>query len=167
MIKVLALFMLLVVMGGCVSRPVSSPVTPRTFNTTEAVSCDQTLMYETADDYPRIKWISIRPGMSQNTALSCLLHSDADDGTLELKAYLSSGLYRFVRECSADETHIYRLFEYKNKGRPYLLRLHTNQFVDPKTYVVVGSYRKPGGNYQHHISEGSNDASKLRNCQVQ
>jgi hypothetical protein len=87
-----------------------------------------------------------------------------DNATGEVAEYMTSGLYNFIRECKITDKEIYRLFEYKNKGRPYLLRLHTNQFVDPKTYVVIGSYRKPAGNYQHSIDQKSNDSSDIKQC---
>ncbi len=87
-----------------------------------------------------------------------------DDGTLELKAYMSSGLYIFLRECESGGARTYRVFRYRNSSRPYLLRLHSNQLVDPKTYVVVSSYRKPAGNYQHAIAEAHNNASRITLC---
>ncbi len=155
---------LTVALGGCASPPGPSASQPRTAHPSEAASCDEALLYETADAHPAIRWISVRPGRSANPALSCLLESDADDGTIEMAAYMSSGLYRFIRECRPGDRRIYRLFEYKNRKRPYLLRLHANQYLDPKSYVVVGSYRKPAGNYQHGIAERSNEASSIRLC---
>lgn len=93
-----------------------------------------------------------------------MLRSQDDDAPLELKAYMSSGLYRFVRECDSEGASVYRLFEYKNSARPYLLRLHTDPLVDPKTYIVVVSYLEPAGNYQHGIAEAGNAAAGLARC---
>jgi hypothetical protein len=127
-------------------------------------SCDDVLSYQVADAHPSIRWISPRSGVSSDAALGCLLRSEADDGTIELTAYMSSGLYQFVRECNTGEKSIYRLFEYKNKARPYLLRLHATPFVDPQTYIVVSSHRRPAGHYHHGIADRSNNASKIRFC---
>lgn len=152
------------VLFGCTVQPETPPTVEREVGSNSPVSCDDALVYETADAHPAIRWINARKGVSANAALSCILRSDGDDGTLELKAYLSSGLYRFVRECGSGGKTVYRVFEYKNSARPYLFRLHRNEFVDPKTYIVVGSHRKPAGNYQHGIAEASNDASKISLC---
>jgi len=130
----------------------------------DATSCNEVLQYETADAHPEIKWISPRKGVSANAALSCMLRAETDDGDLETKAYMSSGLYRFLRECRSEANTVYRLFMYKKSGLPYLLRLHTNQFVDPYTYIVVRSYTKPAGNLVHSIGQRSNDASRITLC---
>lgn len=130
----------------------------------ESDACDEALLYETADAHPAIKWISPRRGASGNAALGCILRSAGDDGTLEAKAYMSSGLYRFLRECKPEEDKVYRLFEYKEKARPYLLRLHTQPLVEPRTYIVVGSRRSPVGSYQHSIDQKSNDVSRMTLC---
>ena len=130
----------------------------------ESDSCDEALLYETADAHPAVKWISPRRGASGDAALGCILRSAGDDGTLEAKAYMSSGLYRFLRECKPEEDKVYRLFEYKEKARPYLLRLHTQPLVEPRTYIVVGSRRSPVGSYLHSIDQKSNDASSMTLC---
>lgn len=130
----------------------------------EEGSCDEALIYETADAHPAIRWISPRRDASGDAALGCILRWAGDDGTLELKEYMSSGLYRFLRECSPDGDTVYRLFEYKEKARPYLLRLHTQPMVEPRTYILVGSHRSPVGSYQHQIAQKSNDASRVTLC---
>ncbi len=163
-VQICASWALWLLIGGCAAQPSTPTTVERAVSPNASVSCNDVLVYEIADAHPGIRWISPRKGVSGNAALSCILRSEMDDGTLELKAYMSSGLYRFVRECSSEEKSIYRVFEYKNSARPYLLRLHTNEFVDPKTYVVVSSHRKPAGHYQHGIAETSNDASRIRLC---
>jgi hypothetical protein len=159
-----ALWGLVLLIGGCAMQPSAPESVGRAVSPDAPASCDEVLSYRVADAHPSIRWISPRSGVSSDAALGCLLRSEADDGTIELAAYMSSGLYRFVRECSTEEASIYRLFEYKNKGRPYFLRLHTNQFVDPQTYVVVSSHRRPAGHYHHGIAGRSNEASKIRFC---
>jgi hypothetical protein len=151
-------------LGGCAAQPGAQPTVDRAVSSSDPVSCDDALAYETADAHPAIRWISPVEGSSASAALTCILQSNADDGTIELKAYMSSGLYSFIRECRPDEMSIYRTFEYKNRARPYLFRLHSNEFIDPKTYIVVSSHQKPAGNYVHSIAETSNDASRIRFC---
>ncbi len=129
-----------------------------------ANSCDDALMYETADAHPEIRWVSPRPGAPGDRALGCLLTQDADNGTLETKAYMSSGLYQFIRECRQEDGDIYRVFEYKKKQKPYLLRLHRDPMVDPKTYIVVLSSRRPSGNFSHMVVERANAALKIKRC---
>lgn len=152
-------------LGGCASPTVPAKGNAQASPAVEVTSCDDALLYETADAHPEIRWLSIRPGVSRDMALSCLLSADTDDGTIEMAAYMSSGLYDFVRECQDGENRILRVFEYKNKSRPYLLRLHTDPYVDPKTYVVVSSVRVPSGTYRHAISESSNNAERVKACQ--
>lgn len=123
-----------------------------------ASPCHDPSLYDTADAHPEIRWLSTQRGAG------CIFAPDVDSGTIEMKEYMSSGLYKFIRECRIDDQNTYRLFEYKNKGRPYLLRLHTNQFVDPKTYVIIRSYRQPAGNYLHSIVQSSNHASSIKLC---
>jgi hypothetical protein len=131
----------------------------------EADPCDEALLYETADAHPGIRWISARRGASGNAALGCILRSAEDDATIEVKSYMSSGLYRFLRECNAKEdTVIYRLFEYKEKARPYLLRLHKDLLAEPRTYIVISSHRNPVGSYHHSIAQKGNDASGITLC---
>jgi hypothetical protein len=150
--------------GGCAQSPPALTRAQPAVDPPAAVSCDDALLYQTADAHPEIRWISPRPGVPGNVALSCILGSDADDGTIEMKAYMSSGLYRFLRECRPEENVVHRLFQYKNSARPYLLRLHTTPHADPKTYLIVSSYRKPAGNTQHLIAQSSNDASRMTLC---
>ncbi|MDA1074204.1 MAG: hypothetical protein O3A63_05495 [Proteobacteria bacterium] len=117
----------------------------------EHIPCDEALLYETADAHPDIRWTSMNPSVG-NKGLSCLFSSARDDATIEFQSYFSSGLYQFARECETVGFDIYRLFEYKNKSRPYLLRLHRDPFVDPKTFVVtVSLFREESGTYHHLI----------------
>lgn len=153
-------------LGACASDPAPAQPTTRTSNTAEPASCDEALMYEIADAHPEIRWRSPRPGASGNAALGCLLTTDADSATLETAAFMSSGLYRFVRECRLGEQKTSRVFEYKNKDRPYLLRLHKDPLVDPKTYIVVASIRIPTGTYRHSIAESSNSAAGIKTCLI-
>lgn len=119
---------------------------------------------QTADAHPDIRWV-VGDNVSQGKFVSCLLGWKKDSATIEVAAYLTSDLYRFVGECRESEQSVKRVFEYKNKGRPYLLRLHTNQFVDPYTYIVVGSYSKGNNGYYHHsIGQKTNDYEKLESC---
>jgi hypothetical protein len=129
----------------------------------QSVSCDDVMLYETADAHPDIRWRSVRKGVPSGVALSCLLRTKADEVTIETVEYLSSGLYRFVRECQATERETYRLFEYKKKEVPYLLRLHSGS-ADPATYVVVLSTRTAAGNYQHMVSERVNSSRRIKRC---
>jgi hypothetical protein len=127
--------------------------------------CDQFLVYVTADAHPDIRWISARPGVSSDRALGCILRSAKDNATIEVTGYLTSGLYRFLRECRAEkDTVIHRLFEYKENARPYLLRLHKDLFAEPRTYVVVRSHRLPVGSYQHSIAQKGNDSESITLC---
>lgn len=160
----LALCGWLLVLSACASAPEPPRPTARASSAVEATSCDEALLYETADAHPDIRWGSARPGVSGDAVLGCLLTTDTDSGTIETVAYMSSGLYKFVRECRPNEQRTYRVFEYKNKGRPYPLRLHKDPFVDPKTYIVVSSFRIPTGTYRHSIAESSNSAAQIVNC---
>jgi len=123
----------------------------------ESQQCEDPSLYETADAHPGIRWISTQRGGG------CILRPDVDQATIGAAEYMSSGLYRFVRECRIDDQTIYRLFEYKNKGLPYLLRLHF-QHVDPKTYVVIGSHHKTAGAYQNNVAESAHFASGIKLC---
>lgn len=126
--------------------------------------CDDTLLYRTADAHPDIRWISPRRDASGSAALGCVLRSAQDDADIDVAIYMSSGLYRFLRECRQDADTLFRLFEYKDKARPYLLRLHKDLYVEPRTYIVVRSQRYPIGAYHHSLGQVSNDASRLTSC---
>ena len=130
----------------------------------EADACDESLLYETADAHPAIRWISTRPSASSDAALGCILRSNKDDATIDVASYMSSKLYRFVRECRPDGDRVYRLFQYKEPKRPYLLRLHKDLLVEPRTYIVVVSHRLPVGSYQHSIAQTGNNASSMTLC---
>lgn len=127
--------------------------------------CDEVLLYETADAHPEIRLIAARRGVSSEVALGCFLRSAKDDASIAVKSYLSSGLYRFVRQCNTErDAVIYRVFEYKERTRPYLLRLHRDLIAEPKTYIVISSYRFPVGSYNHGIAQTSNDAEGITLC---
>ena len=102
--------------------------------------------------HPEIKWVD---------DLSCILDGNVDTAVIGATEYLSSGDYRFIGECRKDEGIIERVFEYKDKGRPYLLRL--NKRVDPLTYVVIRSHPKGDGRY-HHNYLATNRYKEVASC---
>lgn len=126
--------------------------------TTESQQCQDPFFYDTADAHPGIRWISTKRGGS------CIMGSGVDGATIETVDYMSSGLYRFVRECRTDDQTIYRLFEYKNSGLPYLFRLHPTPYLDPRAYVTIVSHHKTTGAYQHSVAEKAHFASSIRLC---
>lgn len=102
--------------------------------------------------HPEIKWVD---------DLSCILDGKGDTATIGATEYLESGDYRFIGECRKSGGVIERVFEYKDKGRPYLLRLNRN--VDPLTYVVISSHPKGDGRY-HHNYFATNRYKKVAAC---
>ena len=131
----------------------------------QADACDESIFYKVADAHPGIRWEAPASGASADAALGCILRSAKDSATMEVQRYMSSGLYRFVKECgSEDGMVVHRLFEYKTKAQPYLLRLHKDLYVEPRTYVLVKSRRHPAGSYHHSVEQASNDDTKLPAC---
>ena len=115
-----------------------------------SLPCDM----HTADAHPDITW---------TTSLFCLTRGTASSATNEVVEYMTSGLYKFITECNGNDGTVRRVFEYKKKSRPYLLRLH--RFVDAYTYVVIASY--PTRNrevYNHEVSETANKRSRIKSC---
>lgn len=163
MIRVVALSFVLL-LAGC-AQPAYQAEPPRTAILTSAPgSCKESLAYQTAAAHPEIRWVAASGGGSTDATLSCLLAGDHDDGSIEMKAYMSSGLYEFVRECGSDANTTHRLFRYRNEGRPYALRLHRDPNLDPVTWVIISSYRKPAGNFQHEVGQRGNKGSDMSLC---
>jgi hypothetical protein len=150
---------------GCASPSATKQSSPaRRDNARDALPCDEALRVQTADAHPDIRWV-VGDDVSQEKFVSCLLRWKKDSATLEVAAYLTSDLYKFIGECRESEQPIRRVFEYKDKARPYLLRLHTIRFVDPYTYIVVGSYPNgTSGYYAHSVDQKTNDYDKLKSC---
>lgn len=149
---------------GCAPSAKVSESSSVQIHPSRPTSCGDALVYETSDAHPDIRWVKAAAGGSSNSALSCLLGGDNDDGSIEMKAYMSSGLYQFVRECRADAGTVHRLFRHKRHGRPYALRLHKDAHFDPTTWIIVSSYRKPAGNFQHEIGQRGNRGADVSLC---
>jgi hypothetical protein len=81
---------------------------------------------QTADAHPDIKWLE---------SLHCILDGKEDTATIAVTEYMTSGLYRFIAECDDSEGGVQRVFEYKDRDRPYLVRFSDR--VDPKTYTAL------------------------------
>jgi len=136
---------------GTASPPAAQPApSAQADHPNDSLPCE----IRTADAHPDITW---------TTNMGCITRETASAATIEVVDYMTSGLYKFITECKGEGGTVLRVFEYKNKSRPYLLRLH--RFVDAYTYVVITSY--PGRNsgiYSHEVSEKANKRSRIKSC---
>jgi len=145
----------------------NSPAQLRSPQPGDSLPCEEALTLQTADAHPDIRWAAAAENVSQAKFASCLLSSKTDSATIEVRAYLTSDLYKFIGECREreDVRAVSRVFEYRNKDRPYPLRLHTTRFVEPYTYVVVISYPKgSSGSFHHSVTSKTNDYEKVTPC---
>lgn len=164
--KIASVCLMLLLLTACVTQQTRERNPLSQANATrDALSCEEVFETQTADSYPTITW-DIGINISEGKAVGCLLTKGErmNTATNETVEYLSSGLYSFISECREDGGAFRRVFEYKNKDRPYLLRFHTNPLVDPYTYIVVGSYPKKSDAYNHSIIQKANDSEKIILC---
>jgi hypothetical protein len=76
---------------------------------------------------------------------------------------MTSGLYRFIAESDDSEGGVQRVFEYKDKDRPYLVRFSDR--VDPKTNIVITSLPKGDTRFVHHVvSQHANNYTGIKSC---
>jgi hypothetical protein len=150
---------------GCASPSTASPpATPQPSFARDSLPCEDALQLRTSDAHPDIRWV-VDDNVSRTKFLSCLLNWKKDTATLEAAAYLASGQYKFIGTCEASGQSIRRVFEYKNKSRPYLLRIDAVPGVDPYTYVVVNSFPRPSsGHFSHSIEQKTNAYERLKSC---
>jgi len=163
--KIALVALTLFALSGC-AAPEKQASSTGSVGARDSLPCEEVLRMQTADAHPDIKWV-VGDNVSQGKFVSCLLGWKKDSATIEVTAYLTSDLYKFVGECPVSGREVMRVFEYKNKTRPYLLRLHTNQFVDPYTYIVVGSYPRGSNDYYlHRIVQKTNDYEQFELCRL-
>lgn len=131
--------------------------------------------------HPSIRWYDETKVPYKEAALC--LHM-MDSAYIPLRAYLSSGHYRFIRECR--DTHYgmnvtLRLFEHYMKGessvrmettgQSYVGRKSVNIPVGKK-FLVVGSYLRVEGDfikkevYGHTVHEMADDLQKIASCKT-
>ena len=163
--RLLRLSLPLLALFGCASPSTTSrPSASQPGYARDSLPCEEALQLQTSDAHPDIRWV-VSDNVSQGKFLSCLLNWKKDTATIEAAAYLASGQYKFIGECRESGQPIRRVFEYKNKDRPYLLRFDTAPYVDPYTYIVVESYpRQSSEHFSHSIDQKTNFYERLKSC---